>query len=406
MHEEKPLSCEVLETPEAIAAEAAAWNAIVEEGYEGYPCLTAEWYLLWLRHFATPDTRIRFLKVSRSGKSVGYFPFLLSPERHHGVEMCSLRLAGNVYSPINSPVVRPGSRPEVFDFVVREALSKMPWTVFQTGDLPLEYAGAAELHLALQNAGHESCLLPSEGNWIHEGGVTPAAYLKELDAGLRNGIKRWQKRLGGMGKLELRVVGDGVTEDDIAGYQHVYDRSWKEPEIDRTFHPAMMRWASERGVLRLFLLTLDGRPIATQLWLVKRRRAYAVKFAYDEALRERSPGALMMWRVIEHLLDVEKVETFDFLKGDDPYKKQWSNKRRQRLAILAFSPDLRGRTARWLDRELLPWVRRQPVLSAAKRRAAALIARRQGSASAQNFSPEAAAGTLSGHHDERCGSQG
>ncbi len=205
-----------------------------------------------------------------------------------------------------------------------------------------------------------------------------------------------------------------MTEGDIAGYQHVYDRSWKEPEIDPTFHPALIRWAAERGLLRLFLLTLDGRPIATQLWLVRARRsaagravrAYAVKFAYDEAYRESSAGALLMWRVIEHLLDVEKVEAFDFLKGDDPYKKQWSSKRRQRLAILAFSPDLRGRTARWLDRELLPWVRRQPVLSAAKRRAAALIAGRPASASAQNFSPEAAAGTLSGHHDERCGSQG
>ncbi len=58
MLDEKPLSCEILETPEAIAGEAAAWNAIVDEGYDGYPCLTAEWYLLWLRHFATPDTRI------------------------------------------------------------------------------------------------------------------------------------------------------------------------------------------------------------------------------------------------------------------------------------------------------------------------------------------------------------
>ncbi len=60
----------------------------------------------------------------------------------------------------------------------------MPWTVFQTGDLPLEYAGPVELHVALQNAGHESCLLPSEGNWIHAGGGAPAErYLQGLDTG-------------------------------------------------------------------------------------------------------------------------------------------------------------------------------------------------------------------------------
>lgn len=398
MHDGKPLSCEVLGTREAIVAEAAAWNTIVEEGYDGHPCLSAEWYLLWLRHFMPAGGRLLFLKVTRGERSVGYFPFVLAPERVHGVEMACLRLAGNVYSPINTPVVRPGSRPDVFDFVAREGLSRVPWTVFQTGDLPLEYAGPAELHVALQSAGHESCLLPSEGNWIHAGAITAERYLKELDTGLRNGIKRWQKRLGAAGRLELRVAGDHITGEDISGYQSVYDRSWKEPEIDRSFHPALMRWASERGVLRLYLLLLDGRPIATQLWLVKRRRAYAVKFAYDEGFRELSPGALLMWRVIEHLLDVEKVEQFDFLKGDDPYKKQWSNQRRQRLAILAFSPGLRGRAARWLDREMLPWVRRQPVLSAAKQRMAGLLT--------QNFPPGAARTTLSGQDDERCGSQG
>lgn len=405
MHDEKPLSFEILETPEAIAAEAASWNAIVEEGYDGHPCLLAEWYLLWLQHFAPEGARRHFLKVARGGKSVGYFPFLLAPERVHGVEMACLRLAGNVYSPINTPIVRPACRPDIFDFVVREGLSKVPWTVLQTEDLPLEYAGPAELHVALQGAGHESCLVPSEGNWIHAGAVTAAEYLKELDTGLRNSIKRWQKRLGAMGRLGLRVAGDDVAEKDISGYQSVYDRSWKEPEIDRTFHPALMRWASEQKTLRLFLLLLDGRPIATQLWLVKRRRAYAVKFAYDEAFRELSPGALLMWRAIEHLLDVDRVEQFDFLKGDDPYKKQWSNQRRQRLALLAFSAGFRGRTARWLDRELLPWVRRQPVLSAAKQRAAALVARGGTVAIAQNFPPAAARTTLSGHDGERCGSQ-
>ena len=40
---------------------------------------------------------------------------------------------------------------------------------------------------------------------------------------------------------------DGVTQADIDAYLHVYGKSWKEPELDASFHPAMMRWASERG---------------------------------------------------------------------------------------------------------------------------------------------------------------
>lgn len=415
MFDERPLAFQTLETPEAIAAETTAWDRLVDDGYDGHPCLRADWFLLWLRHFGAPDVRPCFLKVSRGNKSLAYFPFVLATDRLHGVEVRTLRFAGNIYSPINTPIVRRACRQDLFDHVVREALPRLPWTVFQASDLPLEYTGSAEIHAALCGAGHDSFLLPGEGSWVHaSGGASADRYLRGLDAGLRNSIKRWQRRLGGMGRLELRVASEDATEADIAAYQSVYARSWKEPEIDPTFHPALIRWAAERGLLRLFLLTLDGRPIATQLWLVRARRAaagrvvraYAVKFAYDEAYRENSAGALLMWRAIEHLLDRDRVELFDFLKGDDPYKKQWCNQRRQRLSILAFSPDLRGRTARLFDRELLPWVRRQPALSAVKRRAAAFLLPRDGRGAAQNFSPAAARITLGDHHDERIGSQG
>ncbi len=44
---------------------------------------------------------------------------MLAAERLHGVEMCTLRLAGNIYSPINTPIVRRACRQDLFDFVVR-----------------------------------------------------------------------------------------------------------------------------------------------------------------------------------------------------------------------------------------------------------------------------------------------
>jgi len=372
--EDKLFSYGVLGNAGAIAAEAASWNRIVEKCYDGHPFLSVEWFLLWLTHFAPPGVQVCFLKVLRRDEPVAYFPLVLATEKLHGVEVRALRFAGNIYSPISCPIVAAGLRPAVFDFVVREALPKLPWTIFTADDLPLEYVGPPELHVALSNGGYDSYLLPSEGNWTYtRPGMDSKRYLAELDGTLRSRIKKWSKKLGAMGRLELRVVGDGLTPDDVRAYQEVYGRSWKEPEIDETFHPDLMGWAAKQGFLRLFLLTLDNRPIATHLWVMRGRRAYALKFAYDEAYREQSPGNVMMWLALEHLFDVEHIDSFDYVKGDDAYKRHWSSERRQRLSLLSFSPDWRGRAVRLLDRELLPWVRRQPVLDAAKRRAAAWL---------------------------------
>lgn len=371
-------SYSILETPDAIAAEAPAWDHIVDEGYDGNPFLSAGWFLLWLRHFSPAGGRPCFLKITRRGKVAAYFPLLLVTERLHGIQVRALRFAGNVYSPVASPLIAPGSRFDVFEHVARRVLPDLPWTVLFAEGLPLEYAGPAELHTALAGAGHESHLLPGEGNWVYSrrDGETSAAYLAARDKGVRGRLKQAPGRLAELGRVETRFASDTLSPDDVAAYLDVYARSWKEPELDPTFHPAMMRWAAGRGILRLFTLRAGGRPIASQLWLAHRRRAYAVKLAYDEEHRPRSPGHLLTAAAMERFFDVEGVQQIDWLKGDDWYKKAWCNRRRQRLSLVAFSADARGRAACLLDRGLLPWARRQPVLASVKRRAAAWLASR------------------------------
>lgn len=88
-----------LESPAAIAAEAAAWDHIVDEAHDGNPFLSAGWFLLWLRHFTPEGGRVCFLKIERRGKVAAYFPLVLATERFHGLRVRALRFAGNVYSP-------------------------------------------------------------------------------------------------------------------------------------------------------------------------------------------------------------------------------------------------------------------------------------------------------------------
>ena len=134
-----------------------------------------------------------------------------------------------------------------------------------------------------------------------------------------------------------------------------------------------MEVMARRGCLRMGLLCLDGRPIAVQLWLLSDRRGYIVKLAYDEEFAKFKPGTVLTWRIIERLIAEDRMSFFDYLKGDDQYKKRWAPIRRRRLSLLAFRRGLRGRGVHWLDRRLLPWIRSSPFLEASKRRAASWL---------------------------------
>jgi hypothetical protein len=82
---------------------------------------------------------------------------------------------------------------------------------------------------------------------------------------------------------------------------------------------------------------------AAQLWIVWHGRAILYKLAHDRSCAALSPGTVLTMRVLERLLDEERVGELDLGAGDDAYKQLWASRRRPRCGLLAFDPlTLRG----------------------------------------------------------------
>ena len=71
--------------------------------------------------------------------------------------------------------------------------------------------------------------------------------------------------------------------------------------------------------------------MAAQLWFVANQVAHIFKLAYDGEYSQFSVGTLLTMKLMEHVIDVDKVACVDFLSGDDEYKQQWMSARRERV---------------------------------------------------------------------------
>jgi CelD/BcsL family acetyltransferase involved in cellulose biosynthesis len=90
--------------------------------------------------------------------------------------------------------------------------------------------------------------------------------------------------------------------------------------------------------LRLGLIHVDGEPAAAQIWIVHHGSALLFKLAYDERFADLSVGTILTAVLMQHVLDIDKVELVDYLSGDDAYKHDWMSHRRERWGILAMNP--------------------------------------------------------------------
>ena len=197
-----------------------------------------------------------------------------------------------------------------------------------------------DLAAALRAAGLVTRRYFRFGNWYDDiRGLAFCDYLAGRPGALRHTFLRKSARLARAGSARLEVVQDGAAlPDALAHYERVYAASWKRAEPHPGFIRHLAGALADAGALRLGLLRLDDRPIAAQIWILWGGVATLYKLAHDRAFDGLSPGTVLTMGMLERLLDDERIAELDLGAGDDPYKRLWASRRRERFGLVAFDP--------------------------------------------------------------------
>lgn len=223
---------------------------------------------------------------------------------------------------------------QLFAEIARE--KPLPDSVLLPGLDPDDFRFAAAL-AGLKQAGFLARPYFCWGTWYETtSGKDFDAYLAARPSALKN---TWRRKLAALEKshpIEFRTSGD--VERFVLDYEAVYQRSWKTPEPFPEFLPALMRVAARKDALRFGVLEAGGKPVAAQFWILWKKRAIIYKLAYDENWSAFSPGTVLTFHMIRHVLEHDRPDEINFGRGDDDYKKLWMSARRERWGIEAANP--------------------------------------------------------------------
>jgi hypothetical protein len=240
-------------------------------------------------------------------------------------------IAVGYYSPLVTPVV---GRQDHFAELIRQ----VPTPVLDLS--PID----ADIAKGIQGGGWHTRTYRCSGNWFQPcEGISGDKYMAGRSSQTLNTWKRKGKKFGG--RLELLT---NPSDAEIEAYGRVYANSWKGHEESPEFVAGWIRVCAREGWLRLGMAWLDDVPVGVAFWFVRNGKAYIYKLAHDEAYANLSTGTLLTAMLFRHVLDVDRVVEVDYLTGDDAYKREWTNCRRQRVGVIASNM----RTARGMLRAM------------------------------------------------------
>ena len=253
----------------------------------------------------------------------------------------TLHLFENVYTMIAGPVIRPDEADveTVMQTLASYLLNEFKKIdVIQLGSMDPDSTTYRALESVLRQPGFMVQRTFSFVNWYEPtANISYASYFSSL-TGRRSILKKQIKKLEGAGTVTWKLACKPCEiKSAMADYATIYENSWKQAELYPNFIDGFVDACAQMDCLRIGVLYLDGQPAAAQIWTLTNGKATIYKIAYDEKFKSYSVGSVLTMRLIQHILDIDKATILDFGFGNDPYKKEWTRHRRDRMGLLIFN---------------------------------------------------------------------
>lgn len=291
---------------------------------------THEWLSTWWRHFGR-RRRLAVGVVRRGdGSPLAVLPAYLATAWPIPV----LRLLGHGESDELGPVCAPQDR-EMAARQLGPLLARVGARAFVGDDLPAD-VGWARL-LGGREVGREASPV------LRLGGRSWDAVLATRSANLRQQAGRRERQLRRAHEVTFRLADARTLDRDLSTLFALHTARWRGPTSFRRFEAIQREFAGlafARGWLRLWVLELDGRPVAA--W-------HGFRFAGVESYYQsgRDPAwdhAAVGFVLLVHTLRAaaaDGVEEYRFLRGGEPYKRRFADDDRPLVTVVTGGPVVR-----------------------------------------------------------------
>ena len=318
------------------------------------------------------DKELYVLLVKENNKILAIAPFL--KKKIYSIPYTIITFINNAYTPYQDFII-PNRKIEclraIANFLKKEAKF---FTYLELNEIRKDLGNMQLFLKILKQEGFFVFETPKEGCYYLKTTISFEKVLKNLKSHTRKEFKRKMNRLTRLGTVDLKTI---TNPDEIK--QHLdkffnfYKRTWKgaEPHPEFYYHLTDVLYSKYKVIL--FVLTLNGEPIAYLFSILNDNTLLGIKTTYNPSYYAFSPGIVLFYKTIETACNDSNIKVFELGRGGERFKKEWTSLAYEHV-ILEIAPKNSANRLYWLSKyQLMPMIRKNDFMYNLYRRAKKLL---------------------------------
>jgi CelD/BcsL family acetyltransferase involved in cellulose biosynthesis len=338
---------------DALALGPVVWETVLARTTSPSPFMSWAWHRAWADSVPAAEVAASEALVLRGadGAVQALLPVGYRRMGFHRVPVTALTWAiGDLGCPDHLDVPAAGGADMA---ALVPALDDLPWQILTLSNLAPNAENARRLGEAIAAHGYAVRRRPLFACPYLELSDDWEGYLATLTPTRRQTLRRKERNLRRHHAVEITDYDGDRVDEGWTRLVTLHERRWKGAGAFRAPEAGCLhrRFAAElaaRGQLWLTTLDLDGAAAAAWYGFTWCNTVYFYQSGRDPRWDRESVGLVLMGVMIRRAIE-RGYRRFDFLRGEDAYKRQWTEAQRRTEEITIFRPGWRGRWLRALD---------------------------------------------------------
>ncbi|MEM1507737.1 MAG: GNAT family N-acetyltransferase [Candidatus Bathyarchaeia archaeon] len=317
------------------------WNRVLEKSSDNHVLLTWEFMSTYVKHFGD-GRKLKVLCIKDGDRTIAIAPLRLS--RYNLA--CSFSY--NAIEPLAymhadyTGLILSEREAKCLKLLLQYLFQQGDWDFIYLYDIP----GSSILLKLLPKISREASVTFE----FKEGVICPyleipkstEVLMSRISASLRRNIRRYLKKLEkDYGRVELKRYDEiGSVEQAMHTFICLHQKKWQSQGMPGVYNNSKRinfsldaaNIMANRGWLALYFLTANGEPVAGLHCLEYNRVIYGGLSGFDPAYAKYSVGNLAIIKLMEKCVG-KGIKEFDFMKGAEPYKFNWTKTYRRNFGV-------------------------------------------------------------------------